>query len=280
MSIDLPHRGEGASGPDAPAAPTRHFASGGFDPYEVALVASHPGLRLVPADGDGADGADGPDRSDTGLHAHVDVARFLARADRVDRRILRLTRGSVLDVGSGPGRMVREATRRGRRSLGIDVSPAAVEIARRADLPVIRRSVFESVPGAGRWDTVLLLDGNIGIGGDPVTLLTRCADLGALTGVVIVEAHRDVGRDELFEAVVLHPGGGRSDAFPWAHVGADAVSTYAATAGLVARRRVRRGGRTFVMLTRAGHDRPSPDRTAVGGDRPVPLTRLLLRRPR
>ena len=198
------------------------------------------------------------------------MARFLARADRVDRRILGLTTGSVLDVGSGPGRMVREATRRGRRCLGIDVSPAAVEIARRAGLPVIRCSVFEAVPEGGRWGTVLLLDGNIGIGGDPTVLLTRCATLVASSGVVLVEAHRDIGSDDLFEAVVLHPEGGRSDPFPWAHVGADALERYAADAGLVARRRVRRGGRTFVVLGANG----------APGERPVPLSRLLLRRPR
>ncbi|MEO7753415.1 MAG: methyltransferase domain-containing protein [Terracoccus sp.] len=252
--------------PSGPAPRTRHFGSGGFDPYEVALTASHPGLRLVPAGG-------GPDSR---LHAHIDVARFLARADRVDRRILRLTRGSVLDVGSGPGRMVREATRRGRRSLGIDVSPAAVEIARRADLPVIKRSVFEAVPDAGRWDAVLLLDGNIGIGGDPAALLARCAELGATAGAVLVEAHRDVGSDALFEAVVLHPEGGRSDAFPWAHVGADAVARYAAQAGLVVRSRVRRGGRTFLVLARPPNGSDRSDRS----DRPVPLSRLLLRRGR
>ncbi len=251
MTLDLPH---------GPATRTRHFGSGGFDPYEVALTASHPGLRLVPACG----------RPDPGMDAHIDVARFLARADRVDRRILRLTRGSVLDVGSGPGRMVREATRRGRRALGIDVSPAAVEIARRADLPVIQRSVFDVVPGAGRWGTVLLLDGNIGIGGDPAALLARCADLGAATGAVVVETHLDVGSDALFEAVVLHPEGGRSDAFPWAHVGADAVTRYAADAGLEVSNRVRGGERTFLVLTRPGNGvRPVRSVRPVRPDRPA-----------
>ena len=31
---------------------------------------------------------------------------------------------------------------------------------------VLHRSVFDRLPGTGRWGTVLLLDGNLGIGGD------------------------------------------------------------------------------------------------------------------
>ena len=49
------------------------------------------------------------------------------------------------------------------------------------------RSVFQPVPGEGGWDTVLLADGNIGIGGDPVALLTRCRELLAPAGRVLVE---------------------------------------------------------------------------------------------
>ena len=35
------------------------------------------------------------------------------------------------------------------------------------------RDVFDPLPGEGRWETALLADGNIGIGGDPVALLRR-----------------------------------------------------------------------------------------------------------
>ena len=38
--------------------------------------------------------------------------------------------------------------------------------------------MFEPLPGEGRWGTVLLLDGNVGIGGDPVALLERAAPPG------------------------------------------------------------------------------------------------------
>ena len=61
--------------------------------------------------------------------------------------------------------------------LGIDVTPVALDVARARGALVLERSVFDRVPGAGRWGTALLLDGNIGIGADPAVLLRRVAAL-------------------------------------------------------------------------------------------------------
>ena len=38
---------------------------------------------------------------------------------------------------------------------------------------MVRRDLFGALPGEGTWSHVLLADGNIGIGGDPVTLLSH-----------------------------------------------------------------------------------------------------------
>ena len=58
-------------------------------------------------------------------------------------------------------------------ALGLDAAAAASEIALARGAPVLQRSIFASVPGAGRWCSALLQDGNIGIGGDPEALLAR-----------------------------------------------------------------------------------------------------------
>src|SRR5204863_7462240 len=80
----------------------------------------------------------------------------------------------VLDVGCGPGRLVVGLARRGAVALGVDPAPAAVALARGRGAAVLQRSVFDPLPGHGRWRTIVLADGNIGIGGDPVRLLRRC----------------------------------------------------------------------------------------------------------
>ena len=99
------------------------------------------------------------------------AALRLARlADATDDAAIRTAQGPVLDVGCGPGRMLRAAALQGHLVLGIDVAPAAVRLARGQGLPVLLRSVFDRLPGMGRWGTALLMDGNIGIGGDPSAL--------------------------------------------------------------------------------------------------------------
>jgi SAM-dependent methyltransferase len=216
------------------------FGAGGGEPYEHALRVGAP-LHLHTEDGDGAS-ATAP--------RPVDIRRFLARADRVERRLLASTHGSVLDVGCGPGRMVAEARRTGRRALGVDVSPGSVRLVAERGLPGHLGSVFDDVPGAGSWDVVLLLDGNVGIGGDPAALLRRCADLGSPGAHLLVEAADQRGQDRRFTAWVSTQGTGDSAGFPWAEVGADALVALAAGTGWRPLREVRRRGRSFMVLAR------------------------------
>ncbi|HSF98210.1 MAG TPA: methyltransferase domain-containing protein [Ornithinibacter sp.] len=221
------------------------FGAGGREPYEHALRVGGP-LLLHDEGGDGGS---------TPVSRPLDIRRFLARADRVERRLLASTHGSVLDVGCGPGRMVAEALRVRRRVLGVDVSPVCVRLAADHGLPVHLGSVFGQVPGAGSWDVVLLLDGNVGIGGDPAALLRRCADLGSPGARLVVETAGQRGLDRRFTARVSTPGAGDSAGFPWAEVGADALITTAAVAGWYPVQEVRRRGRSFVVLARS---LPSP----------------------
>ncbi|MER7071816.1 methyltransferase domain-containing protein [Terrabacter sp. NPDC000476] len=232
-----------------------HFGHGGGRPYEAALVTDRPTvLRLRPATPSGTSPAGGGSGAHATGHAgdRVEVARFLAAPDAADRLVLRRTAGPVLDVGCGPGRMVAESRRRGRVALGIDVSAAAVGIARAAGIPVLLRSVFDPLPGEGIWGTTLLLDGNIGIGGDPPALLARCASLTAPGGTVVVEAHPETGRHARFHAELVDEQGTTSAAFPWAQVGSRALVELAAGAGLGPARTVVRGHRRFVLLDRGG----------------------------
>ena len=88
--------------------------------------------------------------------------------DRFDSAVVKLCSGPTIDLGCGPGRLVTELVRRGVPALGVDQSATAVALARRGGAPVLRRDVFESLPATGRWQTVLLADGNVGLGGDPL----------------------------------------------------------------------------------------------------------------
>lgn len=158
------------------------------------------------------------------------VERWCEPPDAADRELLRHCRGAVLDIGCGPGRFVTELHRRGRRVLGVDVSPSAVARTAGAGGTAVCASIFDPIPAEGRWDTALLADGNVGIGGDVPRLLRRIGEIIAARGRLLVElAYDDV--DESL-SVCVDDGSGRCGAeFPWARVGESALERYARAAG-------------------------------------------------
>ncbi|WP_406409034.1 class I SAM-dependent methyltransferase [Streptomyces sp. NBC_01643] len=216
-------------------------------------------------------------RRDDGWLLPLEVERWCARADPVDLDVLDRCEGTVLDVGCGPGRLVAELAARGRTALGIDVSEAAVDHTARLGGPALRRSVFEPLPGEGRWGTVLLMDGNVGIGGDPHALLERVAVLLAPGGLLIAET----APVDIDERVHVHLTDARATVgapFPWARLGTPALHRYAQGWERAAQWAV--GGRRFAALRNrnASSSAEPPNRAAVissqrarkpSGDSPV-----------
>lgn len=170
-------------------------------------------------------------RYSDGTSVPLDVARWHGPARGADASLLERIDGSALDIGCGPGRLVAALAARGVTALGIDIAPLAVGLARRAGGRALRLSVFDEIPGAGTWSYAVLADGNIGIGGDPVRLLRRVADLLAPAGSVLVELDAPSFGARL-ERVRLEADGSVGDWFPWARVAADALAPIAASAGL------------------------------------------------
>ena len=161
-----------------------------------------------------------------------EVHVWAAAPDDVDHALfIEPCTGPTIDVGCGPGRLVAELTRSGVASLGIDVSAEAVRQARGRGAYALRRDVFSHVPGEGEWEFALLAVGNVGIGGDPVRLLTRVREVLSPSGRTIVEvAGRGTGLVE--EQRRLRIGDRHSAEFAWAVLGLDAIEEVALAAGL------------------------------------------------
>lgn len=183
-----------------------------------------------------ADGSRTPLQVDSWLHVRPGDASIVDRCS-----------GPTLDVGSGPGRLTVALAECGIPALGIDVTPYAVHLARAAGALTLLRDVFGRVPGAGRWMTVLLADGNIGIGGDPVVLLRRVSELLTPLGQALIEV-QPPGSALRREQIRLRHGSQTSAWFPWAYVGVDQIAELARNAGLSAAETWSADGRWFTSL--------------------------------
>lgn len=168
-----------------------------------------------------------------------------------DAGLVRRCTGPTLDVGCGPGRLAAAVAQRGLPVLGLDISPAAVRIARDRGALVVQRSVFDELPGEGDWQHALLADGNVGIGGDPARLLRRCGELVDDVGSVLTEVDPPGTRTRSCMVRIESATGRCSDSFPWAHVGADHVERVALAAGLSVAELWTEAGRWFASLRRA-----------------------------
>jgi glycosyltransferase A (GT-A) superfamily protein (DUF2064 family) len=188
---------------------------------------------------DSATGDNGPLR--------LDLARWAADADEVDLMVVARCQPPVIDLGCGPGRMVRALNESGRAALGVDMSATAVDLSMARGGPALRRLISEPLPGEGRWGTALLMDSNIGMGGDVPALLLRCRALVGPGGLIICEVDDISDRHEVHHVRLSseqHP----SALLAWSQIGVRALHDVAARCELLITEEWSSGHRTFVAL--------------------------------
>ncbi|SDD75635.1 methyltransferase domain-containing protein [Nocardioides lianchengensis] len=175
------------------------------------------------------------------------VRDWTREADVDDLAMLALCTGPTVDVGCGPGRLTAALAQVGRIVLGIDVVPEAVGQTLRRGGSALHRDVFDPIPGEGRWESALLADGNVGIGGDPEALLRRVRELVTPLGRIVVEVAPPGVADQRVWATI-ECDGTRSRPFRWAVVGMDGIHALAASAGLSVQGTHRLGERWCAVL--------------------------------
>jgi SAM-dependent methyltransferase len=199
------------------------------------------------------DGSNAPTaRFSDGTSIPLRVDRYLGPADATDEQLLTGVRGPVLDVGCGPGRHLHALAARGVYSLGVDLSPAAVDLARgrHPHARAIVASIFDELPGSGTWRSALLLDGNIGIGGAPARLLARIGTLLTQDGEVLVELDPPDTTTASVKAARIETPRSASAWFPWARLSTADIDATARQAGLEPLATWSLGSRWFARLSR------------------------------
>jgi SAM-dependent methyltransferase len=101
----------------------------------------------------------------------------------VERRAMRYVRGRILDVGCGAGRAALRLQERGHDVVAVDISPLAVEVARRRGVRDALELPFERIETSlGTFDTVLMLGNNFGLVGSAGGARRALHRLHGLTG--------------------------------------------------------------------------------------------------
>jgi SAM-dependent methyltransferase len=181
----------------------------------------------------------------------MEAARWSARADDIDQLVVSRCRRPVLDLGCGPGRMVQALNESGVPALGVDTSQVAVQRARSRGALAIKARLAERLPAEGRWGTVLLMDGNVGIDGDVGAVLQRCRALLAPGGTVIVEVDPRPAWHETRRVRLTADAGGYSADLTWTRTGAAAVRRLAGQLDLLVVEEWTADGRAFLSLQSA-----------------------------
>jgi SAM-dependent methyltransferase len=207
-------------------------------------------------------------RSSCGRTIALDVHRWLGEVQPEEHEVLDRAVGPVLDVGCGPARHVLALRARGIPALGIDNARSAIALARRRGAEVLERSVFDRLPGEGRWKSALLLDGNIGIGGDPGALLARLGTVLGSGGRLLVELEPPGGPTSSL-VVRTETGDAVSHWFEWAQLAADRVDDVARKAGFDVCEQWHSQDRWFAQLDVSGTSVRSLDVGAAQNDEEV-----------
>jgi SAM-dependent methyltransferase len=175
--------------------------------------------------------------------------RWFEPVTAAEQRLLERAEGPVLDIGCGPARHALLLAQTGIISLGIDISVPALAVAHGRGAPVLQRSIFDRIPGHGRWGTALLLDGNIGIGGAPAVLLRRVRDLLRDGGRVLLEVDAADVRPRR-RTVRFEHDGHSGPWFGWVNVGVNELHQLARDSDLRLRDSWTDSERCFAQLDR------------------------------
>lgn len=186
-------------------------------------------------------------RSACGRMIPLPVARWWADPEPAEERVLSFVLPGALDIGCGPARHTLELARRGVHAVGIDHAPEAVRAAHERGARAILGDVFAAVPREGAWGSALLLDGNIGIGGDPERLLRRVHELLRPGGRVLMELERPGSGSRSMNVRTEH-GERVSGWFGWAQLAVDDLPRLAIATGYEVSEAWHAEGRWFARM--------------------------------
>jgi SAM-dependent methyltransferase len=209
------------------------------------------------------------DTGETGPAMHPDwFFRPFDEWDWWERELFGLiTDGPVLDLGCGAGRASLHLQQAGLPVTALDSSEGAVEVTRRRGVADVILGDLNDPPSTRPWQTVLLLCGNLGLGGSwdgNRRLLTELANRSVPGALLVTDSVESRGPAEI--GLRIHY---RDAVTPWwrqRNVGAREVAALVAGTGWEVERHIEAGTDHGMALRRVspaslpGRSRPNPRR--------------------
>ena len=111
------------------------------------------------------------ERDDNYIDTGSDPGAYFAEYEQwspLERQVIALARGRILDIGCGAGRVALYLQKQGFDATGIDISPGAIEVCRKRGLEKALVCPISEVDrfAPDSFDTILMLGNNFGLFGD------------------------------------------------------------------------------------------------------------------
>ncbi|MBM3230428.1 class I SAM-dependent methyltransferase [Candidatus Pacearchaeota archaeon] len=124
---------------------------------------------------------------------------------RLERKILSLSKGRILDLGCGIGSFIPELAKRGKVQ-GIDISPTMIRICKNRGFKEVEVADIFKFKSQNKFDTIVLLDENMGLAGTlnkTKKLLRKLSHLLAPEGQILANIEEVKGDYSIWEARAL-----------------------------------------------------------------------------
>jgi len=89
--------------------------------------------------------------------------RTTAKLSKVEKKLISMCFGTILDIGCGTGNYVPELEKKGR-VIGIDISPKVIDVAREMGIKNCFVADIFSYDETNKFDTITMFENNLGMG--------------------------------------------------------------------------------------------------------------------
>ena len=174
--------------------------------------------------------------------------------DSLEAALLTHVVGRCLDIGCGAGRILRYLSAKGCAVVGIDIDPPLIQLCPELGDSPVHVTSWEKMEPLGQFDSLLLLNRSIGIGGNLAgvkRLLARCAASASSRGVLLFDSYEVAGPTGVLERTLRHKYRGQyGEAFPWVYFCSEIANQLLAEAGWVSDTVICEGDRYGVVARR------------------------------